>query len=52
MIEPGTRVKSLWDGRLGESKYMFDPTRWTDLIIKWDDGTQTKEVWGCDVVLA
>lgn len=49
-VERGWRVKSLWNGDLGVVKYNVELRRsGGEVVILWDTGETTKEVWKGDV---
>ncbi len=51
-VERGQRVKSLWNGEQGHIKYtMLLHRTGGDVVILWDSGKTTKEVYKCDIEL-
>ena len=51
-VERGQRVKSLWNGEQGQIKYTMELHRTHgDVVVLWDSGKTTKEVYRCDIEL-
>ena len=49
-VEAGQRVVSMWNGELGWIKYTTELRRTSGtVVVLWDNGHTTKEIWKCDV---